>query len=357
MGWKEKLKRIKGPLLMVLITLSVYLCFRYLLGLIFPFLVAYFLAWIIRPVTETLFRRFKIPRIVGGTAALLLLVAVFGTSICLLIRILIKQTIALIKNLPIYLEMITARLDVICNRCDALCGMEVGTMRTFVDDNLLESYQKARTSLMPTLTAHTISITIWSFAFFGVLLIIFVAAVLMAKDLPVLHERFEKLESYQDIHRITKKLSDAGMAYLRSQLIIMLIVAVVCVLGLTLLHNNYAFLIGIGIALMDALPLLGSGIVFLPWAVMHLINGNIYRSAILVTLYLICQIIREVLEPKLIGRQIGIKPLLTLIAMYIGVKLFSVVGFFLGPIGIVIITTIYKVVMERSEETAEERCD
>jgi len=78
-----------------------------------------------------------------------------------------------------------------------------------------------------------------------------------------------------------------------------------------------------------------------------LINGNIYGAAILFTTYLLCQIVREILEPKLIGNQIGIKPLFTLISMYIGVRLFSIAGFFLGPIGLIIIITIVRVLSEK----------
>lgn len=349
----DKLMRIKGPILMLLISIGVYLSFRYLLGLVLPFLIAYFLAWIIRPVTESLYRRFRLPRILGGTLSLLLLFAVFGTGICLLINILIKQAFAFIRNLPVYLNMIANKLDRICQGCDELFGLDEGTLRTMVDDNLMRTVNRVKNNLMPQITEHTISITVGVIAFFGVLLIIFVSAVLIVKELPGFQERYENHNLYKDFHRITGKLSEAGAAYLRSQLIIMILVALLCILGLTLLHNDYAVLLGIGIAFMDALPVIGSGMIFIPWAIIMLMNGNIFSAAVLITIYLICQILREVLEPKLIGNRIGIKPLYTLIAMYIGLKLFSVIGFILGPIGLVIIITVYKVVNEKTQEVTD----
>jgi sporulation integral membrane protein YtvI len=351
----EKIEKIKGPLYLVLITLLVYLCFKYLLGLIFPFLVAYFLAWIIRPVTETLYRRFKIPRIIGGSGALFLLIAVFGTSIFLLIKILLKQTIAFIRNLPIYMDDLASKLDNLCNGCDNIFGFDCGTMRSFLDDNLIASYNKARTSLVPELTEHTIAITVGTLAFIGIFLIVFVAAVLIAKDLPAFREKYEKSELYQNIHIFTSKLAEAGIAYIRAQLIIMIIIAVICVFGLMLISNEYAFLIGIGIAIMDALPVLGIGLVLIPWTIAMLLNGKLYQAAILFTIFLICQIVREILTPKLIGNSIGIKPLFTLISIYIGVRLFSIIGFILGPIGLVIIITSYKVITEKSQEVANTR--
>jgi sporulation integral membrane protein YtvI len=280
---------------------------------------------------------------------LLVLVVVFGISICLLINILIRQSIEFIKNIPIYLDAMADRLEEICKHCDKFMGLSDGTMRAMMDDNITQTINKVKSNIMPQLTEHSIGIGIKVIAFFGVFLIIFVAAVLIAKDLPEYQKRLENNALYQDIHKVTEKLSEAGIAYLRCQLIIMSIVAVICFLGLTLIKNDYAVLIGVGIGIMDALPILGSGLILVPWAIITLINGKIFEAAILITTFLVCQIIREVLEPKLIGNQIGIKPIFTLIAIYMGVKLFSFAGFFLGPIGLVIIITIYKVIMEKSE--------
>jgi sporulation integral membrane protein YtvI len=354
-AWMDKSNVVKWFITIGVITACVYLGFRYLLPLIFPFLVAYFLAWIIRPVTELLNRRFKIPRIVGGAFSLILLVGVFGTAFCMLINILIKQAIEFVKNIPVYLGIIADKLDNICKYCDGLVGFNDGTLRAVVDDNIVNTINMVKTEVMPKITKHTISITVKMVGFIGVILIVLVAAVLIAKELPGFHEKYERNNLYKDIHKVTIKLSEAGIAFLRCQLIIMSIVAVICVCGLYFIKNEYPVLLGLVIAFMDALPILGSGMVFIPWAIIMLINGNIYTAAILVTIFLICQVVREILEPKLIGNRIGIKPLYTLISMYIGVKLFSIAGFFLGPIGLLIIMTVYKVVNEKSEGAACER--
>lgn len=348
-AWADCSDRVRWVLTITLITVGVYLSFRYLLPLVLPFIVAYFLAWIIRPVTETLYRKLKIPRILGGTLSLLLLLAVFGTSICLLINILIKQAIAFIKNIPVYMNLLTNKLEHICQGCDKLFGLDCGTAKTMVDDNMLQAVNRIKTNLMPKMTEHTITFTITMVGIIGIFLIVFVSAVLIVKELPGFHERYEKNDLYQDVHEVTKKLSEAGMAYLRSQLIIMAIVAGTCVLGLTLIKNEYALLLGMGIAIMDALPVLGSGIIFIPWAIIMLMNGKIYAAAVLITTFLLCQIIREILEPKLIGNKIGVKPLFTLISIYVGIKLFSFAGFFLGPIGLIMVITIYNVVCKKGQ--------
>lgn len=341
--------RSKWILTIIGIALGVYLCFRFILPLIFPFVIAYFLAWIIRPVTEFLYRRFRVSRMIGGTITLLILIAVVGSGLCLLIHTLLKQAVAFIKNIPVYIELITDKLDVICRDCDRLFGFTDGTARMFVDDNLKQTMIELKAKIMPGITERTISITIGMVGMIGILLIVLVATLLIVKDLPGFKKKYEKYEIYQDIHKVSSKLADAGIAYIRSQVIIMVIVAFLCVLGLTILRNEYALLLGVSIAIMDALPILGSGIVFIPWSIVMLLNGNIYAAAILITIYLLCQIVREVLEPKLIGNRIGIKPIFTLVSMYVGVKLFSIAGFFLGPIGLVIIITVVKVLAEKTE--------
>lgn len=350
---EEHTSKLKWFLTLAGITIGVYLGFRYLLPLIFPFAVSYFLAWLIRPVTETLYQRAKLPRMLGGTLSLVLLIGVFGTAFYLLVRILVREAIALLRNIPVFLNLIADRLDKISGQCDRFMGYEDGTMRSIIDDNLISGYDKMKSNVMPKLTEHTISITVKTAAFMGIALIVLIAAVLIVKDLPDFHKRYDDNQVYRDIHKVTSKLSEAGTAYLRAQLIIMVITAGICVLALIFIKNDYAVLLGVGIAVMDALPVLGSGIALIPWSVIMLVNGNILAAAVLMTAYVLCQIVREILEPKLIGNRIGIRPLYTLISMYAGLKLFGIAGFILGPIGLVIISTIYHTLYDKSDSVAK----
>lgn len=351
--WEKDKMHLKWITTIIIITLAVYLSFRFLLGLIIPFIFAYFLAWIIRPVTEMLYKKVKVPRLVGGTVLLLILYAVFGIAFCMFINILVREIIAIIKNMPIYLNTIAGKLDSICNYCDGMLGFECGTARAFIDEHMSQFLNNLKSRIIPEITQHTVTIVEWIIGFVSILLIIFIAAVLIAKEVPDFREKYGKSDIYRKIHKVTKSLSEAGMAYLRTQLIIMLIVAVICVIALAIIKNDYALLLGLGIAILDALPLIGIGLVLIPWIIISLLQGKLYVAAILFTAFVLCQIVREVLEPKLLGNRIGIKPLYTLMAMYAGVKLFGVAGFILGPIGLVIIITIYKAAYNK-ESTPED---
>lgn len=345
----------KRLFLVTIITIAaVYLGFRYILPLILPFIISYFLAWTVRPATEFLYRKLKVPRVLGGSVSLILLISAIMLGLSLLINTLIKQIISFLKNMPIYLNLLGDKLDSICGSCDNLFGLSDGTVRLFVDDNLIQTLNRVKNNIIPGITEHTISITIRLIAMFGIVLIIFISAVLIAKDLPSMKESLEKTKIYRNIHKVTEKLAETGIAYLRAQVIIMVIVGFFCVLGLTLIKFEYALLVGLIIALLDALPILGSGMILIPWSIIMLFNGNIYSAAILITVYLFCQVTRQLLETRLVGKSMGTKPLFTLISIYIGIQLFAGYGYFLGPIGLAIILATVGVVSDKFKDHDEE---
>lgn len=346
--WEGANGRVKFFINFTIIVLGVYFGFRIILPLIFPFVIAYILSWIVRPVTEFLHNKLKLPRLLAGSASLLLLFIILSTVIFYLGNILIKQSFNFIRNIPAYLSILAGKLDDICSNCDKFFGLAAGSVRATVDEYMLKIVDKVKTNIIPDLTTRTFQFAISAVGFIGILLIIFISAALIIKEMPELKSKYRHTDIYRDISKVTTRLADAGIAYFRTQLIIMVMIAFCIVTGLVLIKNEYALLLGLGIALLDALPVLGSGMILVPWSIIRLLNGNIYAAAILITTYLVCQIIREVLEPKLIGNKIGIKPLYTLISMYIGLRLFGVAGFILGPIGLIIIITIIKVLNEKA---------
>ncbi|HAB60162.1 MAG TPA: sporulation integral membrane protein YtvI, partial [Lachnospiraceae bacterium] len=94
----------------------------------------------------------------------------------------------------------------------------------------------------------------------------------------------------------------------------------------------------IGSAFLDFLPFFGTGAVLWPWAVVELVSGNYFRMVVLLIIYLICQIVRQILQPKLVGDSIGISPLETLIFMYVGYKVKGLLGIIIGiPIGMILV--------------------
>lgn len=340
--WESMNERTKFVIRLAVITISVYMGFRFVLPLVLPFIIAYLLAWIVGPTTELLYKRARIPRTIGGAISLILLLSLVGMSLLYLGNILIKQLVDFARNMPVYLSIIAGKSDNFCNNCDEIFGLAAGSARSIMDDNVFKMVDKVKTGFIPAITARTFSFTIKIVGFVGIVLITIISAVLIVKEAPEFRRKYKNSNLYNEINGLTTKLAEAGIAYIRAQVLIMVMVAVCCVTGLVIIRNEYALLLGLLIALLDALPIIGSGMILIPWSIIMLIDGNIFAAAILITVYLICQVIREVAEPKLIGNRIGVKPLYTLISIYVGFKLFGIAGFILGPIGLIVIMSILK---------------
>jgi predicted PurR-regulated permease PerM len=103
-------------------------------------------------------------------------------------------------------------------------------------------------------------------------------------------------------------------------------------IGLALLRVPYAFLLAVLLAVVDFLPLLGTGVILLPWAAVSLLLGEVKLGIGLAVLYGVTSVVRQVLEPKLIGEGLGLHPLVSLAAMYGGLRLFGVWGMILAPL-------------------------
>ncbi len=334
--------KIKLLCILCIATLGVFLGFKFIVPLFAPFILAYFFAWILSPLVRFLNVKIKMPKLTSAILSLILVGGILIWGTWYIGNILVGQLISLLRNLPIYLNILVGKVDKLCIGYDKLLRVKSGTMRGIFDDNIENVLVIVKTKIMPTLTTKSLYLAIGIVEIVGVILIVIVTILLLLKDNEMYKESFKKLTFYDDIHIVTSKLSDTGIAYIKTQTILMVLIGVICSCGLLLTKNKYALLIGIGIGIFDAFPILGSGLILIPWGIIELFNKDIYTAAILFTLYLICQLIRQFLEPKLLGNRIGIQPVYTLMSMYVAFKLFGFIGFFLGPIGLIIIITIMK---------------
>lgn len=341
--------KVKLLFVVIITIIMVYLGFEYILPLFIPFIIAYFIAWMLRPIVRFLYKSLKIPKFIGGMLSLALLGFVLFASFSWIAKILIGQLTILLKNMPIYLAGISDDLDRLCLNFDNFFSAQEGTVRTFVDSNIDDFLKMIKTDILPIITLQSMGMILKVIGSFAIFVIVILSIILFIKDGDLYKSNFKESAFYEYIHVITSKLSDTGIAYIKTQGIICIVIAILCSSGLFIINNKYALLIGIGIAVLDAFPVLGSGMILVPWAIISVFNKDLFDGAILMSIYLGCQIIREILEPKLLGNHMGIKPIFTLMSMYIGLKVFGISGFLLGPISLVVIFTIIKEVRTQLE--------
>ncbi len=332
------------------VTAGVYLAFRYALPLFAPFVAAYLLAGAVRPVVIFLRRKLHIPISVGGALVLLLLVAALGTGLIFLGKLLVEQVARLVENYGGYRDAAMGAAKRFCSRVDGWFSLETGTAEGMMQTGLARVGKTVDEEIIPRLSKQSVE-ALGSFVY-GIagVIIAFVAAVLLLGEKEKYAKSYRRSPFYAEAKQVLGRLSEAGVAYLKTQCILILLVGLVCTVGFLFVKREYALLLGIGIALFDAFPVLGSGLILIPWAVICLMQGNYVSMAILIAMYLLCLVVREGLEPKLLGNKIGIPPLYTLMAVYVGVELFGVGGVIFGPFGLVIIRAVL------DAEKEERRC-
>ena len=321
-------------------SIVVYIVFRTILPLFVPFLVAWCLTCLIYPVAVFLHRKVKLPISIGGSISLVIFLIVLGSSLFFLGRLLLAQITDFATNYTSYQQIVEGYAQQVCRYCDKTFHVQIGSTYAMLENGMLRVADTIQEDLLPTLTKKSFQVATSVATGIAGILITFIATLLWIKDKEECIEAYHKFAFYEEISRVMKRLSKTGIAYLKTQGILFLLVATCCTVGLLCIRNKYALLLGILIAIFDFLPVFGSGLFFLPWAIFCLLSGQIFQSAILITTYVLCMIIREFLEPKLLGDKIGLKPVVMLMAIYVGMKLFGLWGFLLGPVGLILILAI-----------------
>ena len=147
------------------------------------------------------------------------------------------------------------------------------------------------------------------------------------------------------IEFISEMLKDTGRGlkgFLKAQVILMGITFLILSIALSILKVPYSILIALGISLVDVLPVVGSGIIIVPWTIISFIMGNSYLGKALAIIYIILIITRQILEPKILGKAIGVRPLYTFLATIVGSLVLGPIGLIVGPLLAVLVNSIIK---------------
>lgn len=343
-------KELCNGILIVGIVLGIILIFRYLLPIVIPFFVAFVIASILRPLVECLIR-YKPWNDKWASLAVMLvigaLIVAFGT---MTLTTLYRQIKNFAVYLPFYKEQFMVGLGHCCSYIDSGFRLEQGMSYAYATETLLGIFSDFRTTVLPKLTSRTVVAVKQAFAAIIFLFITLYAALCMLKNYRHLL-RTGKMVGY--IRQILEKVLHLLGVYIRAEGIISLTQAVICGIGLWILKNPYFVLLAILVGIVDAFPVFGCGTVLVPWAIFRLLMGDIKMSIGLIVIYILCALNREMLEPRLIGKKLGMSTLLTLFFMYTGYKLFGIFGFLLGPVGYLIGREVFQMISETKEAKVE----
>lgn len=161
-------------------------------------------------------------------------------------------------------------------------------------------------------------------------------------------KKFLPKSAIETLRRVRTVMGKAVGGYVRAQMIIMVVVFVILLTGFLILDVKFALLLAFVISLLDAIPVLGTGMVLNPMAVVALIQGDYVCAVGFVSMYVVVLLVRNFMEPRVLSVQLGLHPIITLLSMYTGFKLIGVIGMLMGPI--IALMAISFVKMKREEK-------
>ena len=329
----------------VTIAAIIFVFCKFMLAFLMPFVVGGAVAWLVQEPADFISSKLKIKHsVVAGTLAL----DVFAGIGALIFFICFKAVGAAVD----FFGEIGANTDVLTSFFDNLKNSAASFFeklpRKFTD-LLSVFYGNAVNRLIASLTSVISSAAGYTVKHAPQFLLSCVVAAAsscyIAADYRKLIKFVRELcgdKTYRNALKIKNILVNSVFKFAKGYLIILGITFAELFLGFTVFKIRYALPLAAIISVIDILPVLGTGTVLVPWAAAEFILGNTAKGAGLAILYLIITAVRNFAEPKIIGKQMGIKPLFTLLAMFVGIKLFGIAGIFILPITLIVVIEYYR---------------
>lgn len=323
--WKRKL-------IMAGIAAGVFVGYRYLLPAAVPFLAAWVLASWLEPVARRVERRTKIKK--GVTGAFLLVCLLTGSGLLLYLGAgeLLNQIRTALVRLPEIADKGLAILDRFCSTLERNTGILQEDSRAFVLSQIHEIQQNILSFVGKDVVELLFSWTRGVLFFMSGLLVTFISTLLIIGDMENLRRKIWDYSWLVGTRRVVKRLQKTTVLYLKAQVIIIFLVSAVCCGGFYLMGSPYYLIFGILLGLFDAVPLIGTGTFLYPSAVIFLVKGKPGIAIGCVLLDILTSVLREALEPRLLGKKLGVSPIAVLASVYLGVLLFGTWGVLLGPL-------------------------
>lgn len=319
----------------IIITVFVFLT----AGLIMPFWIALLLAAILQPLIRLLDRKLKTKKKTLSNVVLLLFYLIIGGVLIWVISGLAYFLEEAFLYFPDYYEMtirpVLTSLGDTMEKLLAIFPAQIRPDFEVMQANVLDTIQSSVTSI----SQQGISLVSNFFSgltssFLAVLMTILLSYFINSQYEVVVaflkHQLPEKVRG--SISEIKLLLKNSVLKYIRACMIMMVITFVELSIGFLIIGVSNPFGMAIGIAFFDALPVFGTGTIMIPWAFFELLNGNFSFAGGLILLYVLIALIRNLLEPKIIGTQLGLNPIVALVSIYLGYKLLGIIGMISFPI-------------------------
>ncbi len=352
----EYLYRFIRFLIVIAIVSLAFIALFYIWKLAYPFVIAIAIAFLMNPLVNVLEKKARFPRIWAVTLSLLMIVSAFVGLITLLIAEIVSGANYLAEVLPKHVEtLVDYGEDVIAGKVMPFYEQVSGLFKNLDEgqqDTVLENIQAAGTRIatsagdfLQNFFTRLPQLVSWIPNAATVLIFSALATFFISKDWYTLSSRAERFipgKAMTSGRKVIVDLKKALFGFIRAQFTLISITAIMVLIGLLILKVDYAITIALVTGLVDLMPYLGTGVVFVPWIAYEFITGNVGLGIGLSVLYVVVIVQRQIMEPKILSSSIGLDPLATLVALFVGFKLIGFLGLIVGPIVLVIGQTLHR---------------
>lgn len=326
----------------VVTVVSVFVFMKYILTLVMPFFLAICLIALLQPLMRRLENTFGIKKRVLGIGLLALAACALGALLWYLGRELCGWIAVIRCHMDDYETMVNGLIHTCCQRAESVIGIDAAAAEEAVCLYLYGLMADIKSSALPHLMNRSVDYVRIFLAAAGFLVMTLIATVLLAKDFHRIQADMQGYRWFVSVKEIGHEIGQLAVQYVKAQAKIMGAISIISCLGLWGMGIRGGVLLGLLAGVLDALPFIGTGIILLPTALWQLLQGNIWKCIGILCLYALCALLREFLEPKLIGKQMDIYPVVVLLAIYVGVQLYGLAGVVLGPLSFLLIREIWR---------------
>ncbi|MDE5939409.1 MAG: sporulation integral membrane protein YtvI [Lachnospiraceae bacterium] len=309
-----------------------------------PFILGWLISLIASPVVRFFEEKLKVRRKAMTAVVIVAVLAVVVLLVYLLIGKLIKEGVNFINELPDIWNVILAEFNKVGANLQGVYNRMPADMQATIDDIILEMGNYMSSIMgkieLPSFAAVGNAAKQIPDIFLGVVMCLLSAYFFVADKgyMAAAAEKFIPASVRYHLDLIRRSFRNAVGGYFRAQFKIECWIYILLVIGLMILGVDYAFLVAFGIAVLDFLPVFGTGTVMVPWAIIELLSENYRMMFGLIAIWLVGQLVRQVIQPKIVGDSIGMDAIPTLFLLYIGYRVAGVLGMILAvPIGIIVV--------------------
>ena len=349
MDYKYLLKKV---LVIFLVVIAIILSYKFIIFYT-PFLIGYIISLIIEPLIIKITEKSSLTRKSSSIIVLFLVFGILIGVISWIIFSIFSEASNLLSGLNQILEKSITFISELFNKFKfdkfQISEQVKNLIQTSSIDILNKGVNILRNFLDKILSVITKIPTIFIYTIITILATYFITSdkfyILDRMEYHMPHKWMKKIIKYSK--DITKALGN----YLKAEIIMIFVSFVIVLIGLYIFYFmgmkiKYPILIAFLIMFVDALPILGSGTIMVPWGVIEIINKNNSLGFAILGLYIITLLVKQILEPKVVSSKLGIHPIITLIAMYTGFKFVGILGLLLGPIILIILKNIFAPIID-----------